>query len=315
MISSPKAAKPAAEGASSAVRRFACTSCGRCCTHGPEMALSEATELAGTFITTMSVRVYSLPLAKNAKGVAHWSAYQGSSLPPAAALEEQRRHIERFAARTDIDKSRGRSLHLVMSALTLDTRPGRCPALSGALCGIYEARPLTCRTVPMHYSRPFSVLAGNLDAFVRIPGHRCDTSAGAPVVLDDQGIADASLRQLREDAINLAASERRWKDEIVAAMQRPEVALAAGLPTYALVLQNSDAGSVTSAPMLAAWRVAKQAGLLSRQAFLDVCRRQAGMIEAELTRGAGAHTAMLVGMLSDFEAELRSPVLPSIPHS
>ena len=44
----------------SEARRFACTSCGRCCDRGPEMELGEATRLADTFITALLFRVHSL---------------------------------------------------------------------------------------------------------------------------------------------------------------------------------------------------------------------------------------------------------------
>jgi hypothetical protein len=278
------------------------------------MALSEATRLAGVFITSLLMRVYSLPLAKGSKGAARWSQYQGSSLPTGAALDEQRAHLGHFAVCNEVDKSRGRSIHFVISALTLDTRKGRCPALNGNLCGIYEQRPLTCRTVPMHYSRPLSVLGGHLDRFVRTPGHQCDTSAAAPIVLDQRGIADESLQRLREDAKSLAASEHGWKAELVSLMDRPDAALAAGLPAYTSVLQNSDAGSATSVSMLAAWRVARNLGLLSQQAFTEICRNQIALIDAELARATDLNLAAnLAPMRSSYEAELRTAVLPAIP--
>lgn len=300
--------------ASDTLKRFACTSCGRCCDRGPEMALSEAAELAGTFVTSMLFRVYSLPLAKNAKGVVRWSEAQASTLPASAALEEARRWLGHFSVRDKTDKARGRSLHLTISALTIDREKGRCPALSDNLCGVYAARPLTCRTVPMHYSRPPSVLGNYIDKFAAKPGYACDTSPNAPVVLDGQAIADASVQHAREEALKLAASERAWKTAIMSLMDDPVAALAAGLPTYDAVLRHSDAGSATSVSMLIAWRVAKNAGLMPSGEFEEICRKQATLLTVELSRGAGLDvTANMVAMLSDYEAEIGRPSLPSLP--
>ena len=43
-------------------RHFACTACGKCCTRGPEMELSEATRLADVFITRLMFKLHRLPL-------------------------------------------------------------------------------------------------------------------------------------------------------------------------------------------------------------------------------------------------------------
>lgn len=300
--------------ATSAVRRFACTSCGKCCDRGPEMALSEAAALAGVFITSMLFRVYSLPLAKSSKGAARWSEAQGSTLPVGAALDEERAWLSHFSVRDTIDRARGRSLHLTISALTVDREKGRCPALSDNLCGIYETRPLTCRTVPMHYSRPPSVLASYLDRFASKPGYACNTSADAPMVFDGRGVTDASALRTRHEALDLAASERGWKTAIVSLMDDPGVALAAGVPTHNAVIRNSDAGSATAVSMLVALRVARNAGLLAPGEFDEACRKQVALLKSELARGAGLDaTASMAVMLSDYEAELGRPSLPSLP--
>lgn len=268
------------------------------------MELSEATALAGTFITAMFFRVWSLPLHKSSKRAAEWWKSQGSALPAAEALEENRRHLRHFAARETIDRAKGRSLHLTISALTIDREAGRCPALQGGLCGIYESRPLSCRTVPLHYAKPLSLLGSALDKFTRTPDYLCDVSPDAPIVLDAAGVTEASVQQARADALKAAEVDRCWKNEIVSLMDDAYAAPSAGLPTYGDVLKNSDAGFGSSVSMLVAWRIARGAGLMTQQTFRDVCERQIRLLNEELARAADLNlAARLAGTLSAYEAE------------
>lgn len=279
-------------GASEDVRRFACTSCGKCCDSGPEMELSEATALADRFITALYLRIWTIPLSKGSK--------RASQRPDEA--EENRRHIGHFSVRDKIDRSKGRSLHLTISAQTIDRKGGRCPALIDNRCGIYEVRPLSCRTVPLHFSKPVSQLGPALDRFVRTPGHLCDTSPNAPVVLDGDRVTDPSIQQGRDDALKLAKADQGWKKQILSLMDNPSAAPAAGLPTYEAVLRSSDAGFGASVPMLVAWRVARNEGIISPQVFNEVCGKQILLLKSALERAANLELAgRLVGMLSDYE--------------
>jgi Fe-S-cluster containining protein len=286
------------------VRRFACTACGQCCNRGPEIELGEATSLAGVFITNLLLKVHSLPLATDPRGTVRWWKTQGSTLPARAALDETRRHIGYFSSQDRLDKGQRRTRHLELSALTLDTAIGRCPALVGKLCGIYDNRPLGCRTVPMHYSRPQSVLAHYLDRFVATPQFGCNTAPEAPIVFNRQ-VVDPAIQRARDDAFAIAQTDRRWKDSLVALMRCPDAAAAHGLPSYEAVLRNADAGSATTVPMRVAWRVARGAGLLSDHDFRAVCLAQLRLIEAELARNPGAAFAEeLTEMLADYRDEL-----------
>ncbi|MGQ0532358.1 MAG: YkgJ family cysteine cluster protein [Caulobacteraceae bacterium] len=299
--------------ASENARRFACTSCGKCCGSGPEMELSEATALADKFITSLYIRIWTLPLSKGSKRANQGAQGQGSALTDEEALEENRRHLGYFSVRDKIDRSNGRSLHLTMSALTIDRKEGRCPALIDKRCGIYESRPLSCRTVPLHFSKSLSLLAPTLDSFVRMPGHLCDTSTDAPVVFDGERVTDPSIQQAREDALKLAESDRSWKNEILALMDDPNAAQAAGLPTYEAVVRNSDAGLGASVSMLVAWRVARNVGIISPRLYEEICEKQASLLKSELERVAKLDlAARLVGMLSEYEsasAKHRQPLL------
>lgn len=273
----------------SEVRRFACTSCGKCCNRGPEMELSEATALADRFITSLIFKVQSLPISERSESAAAWWERQGSRIPLRPALEESRRHLGHFASRKRNDNRTGRQLFLTISAIVNDDGRGRCPALIGNLCGVYESRPLTCRTVPLHYSRPPSTLRSYLDDFTSTPGYLCDTSQTAPVILDRNTIMSQRLRQSRDEAIALAKAERAWKEQMLLVMDDAAQARAAELPIYDAILENSDNGYATILPMIVAWRVAVRQGLLSAEAFEDICRKQVRLIEAEIARPSEDH--------------------------
>lgn len=286
------------------LRRFACTSCGRCCDGGPEMELGEAAALAETFITRVMFKVHSLPLYETSRRAALWHGAQVSQLPVGPALAEMREHLSRFSVRDEIDKARGRSLHLTISAIAVDLEPVRCPALRDNVCSIYDVRPLTCRTVPLHYSRPPSSLAGYLDEFVAKPGHACSVSATAPVALNGQAILDEAVEKARSAAFEMSAADYAWKREIAAAMADPDTAAACGLPSHELVQQNSDRGVASLVSMLAPWRIATRLGVLSDRAFETVCREQARLLAAALAgRPSYAGSGDLQAMLLDYEVE------------
>jgi Fe-S-cluster containining protein len=298
------------------MRRFACTACGACCNRGPEVELGEATALADVFVTQLLFKVHSLPLYPRSRRAAQWAELQRSRLPAEQALEEERDLLRRIAVRERIDKAKGRSLHLAISALTLDREAGKCPALVERRCSIYASRPQACRTVPLHYSRPASVLGGYLDRFVATPGFECNVSPDAPVVLNGCAIVDASALQARDDALSSVDAERPWKAAIAAVMDDARSAAAADLPTFDDVLRQSDAGYATLAPMLAAWRIGRDLGVLSRDMFADACRRQAALIRAELDRGPDLEAAgRLMGLLADCEREARGVLAADVPVS
>jgi len=269
------------------------------------MELSEATALAGTFITSLIFKVESLPIGERSQSAAGWWQRQGSRIPLRPALEEARRHLGLFASRRRSDRRGDRQLFLTISAIVDEDGRGQCPALDGDLCTIYDARPLTCRTVPMHYSRPPSTLGTYLDQFAATPGYQCDLTGAAPAILDGNRILDPAIRQYRDDAIAMAKCDRAWKERMLLLMDDPGQARAARLPTYDAVLTNSDNGCATLLPMLVAWRVARGKGLLSGDAFQVICRKQAGLIEAEITRSPeGPQTKGLRETLALYESEL-----------
>lgn len=258
------------------IRRFSCTACGKCCTRGPEMELGEATALADRFIVRLLFKLHSLP--------------------PGKASGEADRYLKHFSAHADSDGRR--SLHLTISALPVHGGTGACPALKDNRCGIYDRRPLSCRTVPFHYSRSPSALAGYLDQFVKTPGYLCDTSFSAPVVLRDGKVTDPAVEMARAEALALAQTEKEWKAAVVAVVKSP-AADGEGFPGYPDIVRNSDAGGATTVSMYAAWRIAVKAGLLTQTQFDDICEKQAHLLRGEIASGGDA--ALFRDMLGDYE--------------
>jgi Fe-S-cluster containining protein len=279
------------------VRRFACTSCGKCCDAGPEMELSEATALADKFILSLCLGVWRFPLLSSSDQRARWPGIDE------AALEDARRHIGIFSVRDETDSARAQSVHLTISAAPIDRQQGQCPALVDKRCSIYESRPNACRAVPLHFTQPLSQLGPTLDRFVRMPGHLCDTSAGAPVLLSGGRVMDPEILQARADALILVKANQGWKNELLALMDDADVARAAGLPSYETVLRQAEAGGRVTMSMLVAWRVARNVGIISPVVFVEACERQIALLKEELERGADAAlAARLARLLAEYEA-------------
>jgi Fe-S-cluster containining protein len=178
-------------------RRFSCTACGKCCTRGPEMELGEVTALADRFIVRLLFRLHSVPLQ--------------------AVSGEAHRHLRHFSAHEE--HAGGRALHLTISALPFHAAKDKCPALDGTRCGLYERRPLACRTVPFHYAIAARALARAFDQLVKTPGYLCDTSSAAPVVFRGGKVVDPSIAVARQEAVTLAQAQREWKTAMVAVLQ------------------------------------------------------------------------------------------------
>lgn len=256
------------------------------------MELTEATALARTFITRLVFKLHSLPLdARKGRAMAWWKR-SGSTLPVRAALDEARAHLTRFSVRNEIDRERKRTLHLSISALAVHAEGGNCPALADGACRIYEDRPLTCRTTPFHYSRPVSTLPSYLTRFVATPGYLCDTSAAAPVVLDEGKLAHP-LARVREDAAARAAHEKTWKEVIAAQLG------ARGFPSYADIVANSDRGGATTLPMSMAWKIAAEHGLIEQKHWSALCRDQLRLLRVETA--SNTRSSVLLAMREEYE--------------
>lgn len=282
-----------------AERHFACTQCGACCNRAPELELGEAAALADVFALQLMLRIYSLPRSLN--------DYL-SSLPreqASAEFYESKRLLGQFAATSWPAKvQRGTAVleytqYLGLSVLPLDLGAGQCPALDGTSCSIYARRPLSCRSVPLHYSRPTAAATRDLDSFVATPGFHCDTGPSAPVVVAETGIIDPAMLDARSEAAAQAQADQRWKAAIVKAMKAGQY----GLPTPREVEAQAARGALT-ASMLGAWRIAEDAGgIASAQSLL---KSQCALIEQALRRDGLARdtSETLAAILHEYSAAL-----------
>jgi Fe-S-cluster containining protein len=261
-------------------RRFACTQCGACCNRSPEVELSEAAALSDVFVFRLMFRLYHLP-----RSLAGYLGSPGAAVDSAEAFYESKRLLAAFAARQSSARKRHGAktaeytTYLTISALTLDTGAGACTALSGGRCSIYERRPLACRTLPFHYSRPEAAADKDLALFVATPGYGCDTTAGAPIVMEAGRIVDARSRRAREQALGLAGQERRWKDAILRRLKTQ--ADHYGLPSLPEIEANALFG-VTTTSMRVAWQIAVEAGVIGAAACRALIEAQSAVIDREL---------------------------------
>jgi|GEM_PF-2146526 len=286
---------------------FACTSCGACCNRSPEVLLSEAAALADIFVFRLMFRLYVLP--------GTWSGREepGSATSGSAeAYYESKRLLTAFAARKSSTrigagaKSAGQVQYLLISALSLDTGSGACDALSENRCGIYERRPLACRSVPFHYSRPEASAASGLADFAARPGHRCDTSPEAPIVFEQGRIVDLEARRARAEAMGASARERDWQSAILRRLKAcPEDH---GLPRLREIEANAPFG-VTTVSMGIAWRIAAEAGLIGARALRTLVEAQAGLIDRALASGKCSADARqtLIEMRSEYRRQTDGP--------
>lgn len=283
------------------VERFACTVCGKCCTRGPEMELSEATALADVFATRLLFRIQAIPNDLKTQGVQNWLASDSSSAAAAQAIDDAHAHATLFAAARE-KLGDGWTRYVMISALPVYMQAGRCPALADDKCTIYERRPLSCRTTPFHYSRPTATLAAQLKRFVATPGFQCDTGPDAPAILKGGRIADETLKKTRRDAAALHRTEAAWRKAIIGRVKGPD-ADASGLPTYRSIFLNSQEKRATSVSMAAAWAVARKAGVMSAEDVGKACAAQAKLLNAEIALAGGSQAAqMFRDMLADCEA-------------
>lgn len=278
------------------VRRFACTACGKCCNRSPEVELSEAAALADIFVFRLMFRLYWLP--RSLADVAT------DERPASAIFYEKKRLLSAFAARKVPVKLRrdGKAVdytkYLTLSALSLDTGAGACAALRDKRCGIYDRRPLSCRTVPLHYSRPEALAASDLDAFVSTPGYECDTGEGAEAMIEGGRIVDQATLRPRAEALSIAERDRPWHEAIVRRMH----AGTAALPTLDEVEANAQFGAMTTS-MRIAWQIAAESGFIAPEDCDALIVAQLKLIDREL--GGSAYAGDARSTLAEMQAEYR----------
>ena len=261
-----------------AERHFVCTQCGQCCNRAPELELGEAAAVADVFVLRLLMRIYSLP-----RSVSDYMTPTQPRDQASAEFYQTKRLISAFAGTSWPAKVRrdGRAVeyvqYLSLSVLPLDLGTGACNALDGTRCSIYERRPLSCRTVPLHYSRAEAFAVRDLDQFVATPGYACATDADAPLVISQGRITDQAMLAGRADAHAQAQADRAWKAALVKAMKAGDY----NLPSPRLVEANAAIGALT-ASMLGAWSVAEAAGLITQAQAHRLLAAQCNLIQQEL---------------------------------
>lgn len=271
--------------------------CGACCNRSPEVELSEAAALVDVFVFRLMFRLYSLPRAfRRDRTDSSETFYEKKRLLAGHAARQFPRKIIVGGKRVEIVQ------YLMISALAVDTADGACAALVQGRCSIHERRPVGCRTVPLHYSRPGSLAVSDLDAFLQMPGHRCDASEDAALFVQNGQIVDWETLRTREQATELAERDRPWKEAIVRAMKTGGGSGAGSLPSLAEVEANAAFAAMTTS-MRAGWQIATEAGLISRNDYRRLVDAQLATIERELARARSS--AAERETLEDMRAEYR----------
>jgi Fe-S-cluster containining protein len=262
-----------------AERHFACTQCGQCCNRAPELELGEAAALVDVFVLRLLMRIYSLPRSVSDYGaeglpreLASVEFYQSKRLLSSFAAASWSAKVRRGAKAMDYIQ------YLSLSVLPLDLGTGSCNAVRENRCGIYPRRPLSCRSVPLHYSRPASAATRDLDAFTATPDYACATGGDAPLVIENDQIIDPATLSARTDGVVRARADGPWKTAIVHAMKAGQH----GLPSPRAVEAQATRGALTVSMQLA-WQIAGEAGLLAPGECRSLIAAQTGTIARLLT--------------------------------
>ena len=262
------------------VRRFSCTLCGACCNRSPEVELSEAAALGDVFVFRLMFRLISLPR----------HAERGQIGSSELFYQKKRLLAGHAAARYSTKVMRGGKAvetvqYLMISALAMDMSPGACTALKSGRCSIHAKRPLSCRTVPFHYSRAEGLALADFDSFVSTPGYRCDTGKDAALFFNDGRIVNEEVCHARTSAAELARRDRPWKEAIVRHMR----SRGAGndLPSLQELRANAAVAAMTTS-MRAGWQIAAALKLMTQEQELALVRLQLETIRRELANFSGS---------------------------
>lgn len=264
-------------------RRFSCTQCGACCNRPPEVALSETLDLAQDFVFRLMFRIYALP-----NKVEDYNSEALERRINSAVYFQRRRLLSAFCARswpaehTEGGRRVRYTKYLMVTALALQTRSGSCSGLNENRCGLYERRPLSCRSVPFHYSHAEALAYQNFDRFVANPKYHCGTDRTADVVLQDGRIIAPEFVAAREMAAETARIDRRWAKAIVGRL--PADGEEASLPSLLTIEENAPLG-VTTTSMRVAWQISAEVGLLKGHLYQDLAIAQLALINQEIAHG------------------------------
>lgn len=220
-------------------KHFRCTACGKCCHGWLPLTLADALANAGRF-----------PLA-----IVWTPIKQGSKAFDLTA---------KLGVTMRLQDKKQVAIRIMPTAYVPPSLP--CPALTpDNLCGIQEAKPLRCRTMPFF---PYAEEASQAEQLVPRSGWTCDISVTAPVVYRDKAILDRAdfdrereelIRQtplLRKYAENLAASIPTLSNLVMQAARKPgggHVVLSFASLLRHLRDVDKESVAIQQAPVLAAF--------------------------------------------------------------
>ena len=267
-------------------RHFSCTMCGKCCNRSPEVELTETINLSSDFVFWLCFSTSELPLS-----IKDWIRTHGR-------LDADQRDLAAFIARRQLLDEQssirftGRSSswseaervrkYVRISALTLDLQSGRCSKLVNKQCGIYDRRPHTCRTVPVHYQLSDPELEPAFDKFASIESFECDTSQHSPMILKNGRLVTEEFARERVAGQTRCYEDKAWREAIAQCILRGEDKTRK-LPSIEEI-KGSSCLKVLLVPIHLAWQIGVDIGVIDEKLYRLSAERQKSLIEALLRR-------------------------------
>ncbi len=268
-------------------RHFSCTMCGKCCNRSPEVELTETINLSGDFVFWLCFSMSELPLS-----IKDWIQSRGrldADQRDLAAFIAKRRLLDaqssiQFTGRSSSGTEAERVRKYVrISALTLDLESGRCSKLVNKQCGIYDRRPHTCRTVPVHYQLSDLELEPAFDKFTSLEAFECDTSQHSPMILKNGRLAIEEFARERVAGQTAFYEDGAWREAIAQRILRGEDKTRM-LPSLQEI-KGSSCLKVLLVPIHLAWQIGVDIGAIDDTLYRLSAERQKLLIEALLRRG------------------------------
>ncbi len=263
---------------------FECTACGKCCTEAPEMTVLEATRLGDVFVPALVYRLTSLPRDDNEAALATLKPHPHFANMNARELVSQLRETTAVRAAGAIVSEAGWDHHVSITArawLYPQTKRA-CPALApdGKACTIHARRPHTCRTVPVRYDVPASLLVrayrGTIDAGIASPDPwECDVSTRAPVLMRDDVLVNAEYVTARAAGEEAALAEHALAKRVLTSPLLPP------LNEVYSQLRRSKLVAISFHGALAA---AHELGMLDTAAVKAFCTAQLELLDSEIAK-------------------------------
>jgi len=258
--------------------RFACTECGKCCGEAPEMSLLEAFRLGDVFIPSIAYKLTRIPKDDNEAGfdsIKLHPDFEGMS--PREFVKDIRESVA-VKAGAMLTGEPGWDAYIFLTARPWHYKRVGCSALDGKRCTIHDRRPMTCRTVPVRYDVPESLLVrafhGTVTRGKAAPDpYECDTSEKAPVFLDGGALKDAAYIADRKVAIDAALDEKQLGERLLMSPYLP--------PLQEVVDRLRRAGGF-SVSFHAAVIHAHDMGKVDKATAVAFCQGQIAMLEREI---------------------------------